>query len=73
MIWIMCFVAVACLIYAATAKDEALYWKGRCERAEAGHADRDVIRILDEHKRPCRVPGPAVRLIVGRREKGISA
>lgn len=73
MVWIMLAIVSLCIVCAAGAKAEARYWKDRCERTEAGFADQDVIRILDSHKRHGRVPGPAVRLFVGRCGKGLSA
>ena len=57
--------AIVAVVYAAAASHDRDYWKERCEQMQQGYYDREAIKLVNDHRRPKRHPGPAVQLFVG--------
>ena len=64
-ILIMAIVIIITAVYAVAAGHDRDYWKDRCEQMQQGYYDRETIKIVNDHRRPKRHPGPAVRFFVG--------
>jgi len=62
---IMAGVIIMAVVYAVAARHDRDYWKERCDQMQHGYYDREAIKLVNDHRRPKRHPGPAVRFYIG--------